>query len=223
MEKERNYYAKVAIVGQSGTGKSYLSKTADKETTGLINVERKPLPYKSMPLFKFEGRPKTWVAFIKNLNDYINNPEVKSIIIDSQTMALNILHNEMGKTFTGYDIYKNFNKAVYDYLETLKNAEKDIIVLSHDEILPIEGEKVKRMAVHGKEYEGKIEQHYSIVLYTGTRLKEGSPEYFLKTFEPGTSTKVPEGLFPDKNGITLKEIKNDSGYIFEELKNYYSK
>lgn len=222
MNLERTYFAKVAIVGQSGTGKSYLSKTANKETTGFVNVERKPMPYKTEP-FKNEGRPRNWTGFMKNLTDYIKNPEIETIIVDSQTMALNILNKEMSNMFTGYDIYKNFNKEVYNYLEILKNAEKDIIVLSHDEIVPIDGEKVKRMSVHGKEFEGKIEQHFSIILYTGTRIKENKPEYFLKTFEVGTSTKVPEGLFPDEKGNTLSEIKNDANYIFESLKEYYSK
>jgi len=216
-QRKRIYYGKVAIVGPSGTGKSYLSKTADRETTGYINVERKPLPYKIEP-FKFEGRPKNWAGFMKNIKDYADNPEVKQIIIDSQTMAFNLLQKEMSTNYSGYDIYKHYNKQVYDYLELLKNIEKDVIILSHDEILKVDdGTKAKRMTVHGKEFEGKIEQHYTIVLYTGTRLKNSRPEYFLKTFEVDTSTKVPEGLFDDK-----LEVPNDAGYIFNALNEYYS-
>src|SRR5690349_1561455 len=80
---ERIYYAKVAIVGPTGSGKSYMTKMADRDTTGFINTENKPLPYKSAP-FKFEGRSKTWAGFMKNLKDYAENPDVKRIIIDSQ-------------------------------------------------------------------------------------------------------------------------------------------
>jgi len=132
-------------------------------------------------------------------------------------MAFNLLNKEMGNTFTGYDVYKQFNKHVHEYLELIKNIEKDIIVLSHEELINIDGYKQKRMKVQGKEFEGAIEQHYSIVLYTGTRLKDGKPEYFLHTFEPETSTKVPEGMF---NGAL--EIPNDAGYIFSEIESYYS-
>lgn len=215
---ERTYYGKVAIVGPSGTGKSYLSKTADKQLTGYVNLERKPLPYKTEP-FKFEGRPKSWTGFLKNLKDYADNPEIQYIIIDSQTMAFNILQKEMSTTFSGFDIYKHYNKQVYDYLELLKNIEKDIIILSHDEILKVDdGTKAKRMTVHGKEFEGKIEQHYTIILYTGTRIKDNKPQYFLKTFEVDTSTKVPEGLFDDK-----MEISNDAAFIFQKLEEYYKK
>jgi len=216
--RERLYYAKVAVVGPSGTGKSYLSKTVDKETTGLINVERKPLPYKT-EAFKFEGRPKNWSGFKKNLEDFGNNKDIQRIIIDSQTMAFNILNKEMANSFTGFDVYKNYNKHVYEYLELLKNIEKDIIVLSHDELVKLdEGSKVRRMSTHGKEFEGKIEQHFTIVLYTGTRLKEGKPQYFLKTFEQDTSTKTPEHLFGNPNPI---EIENNGKFIFESLENYY--
>lgn len=217
VKKERLYYGKVAIVGPSGTGKSFLSKTADRKTTGYINMERKPLPYKTEP-FKFEGRPKDWSGFMANLKDYGEHSDIQHIIIDSQTMAFNILLKEMSKQYSGFDIYKNYNKNVYEYLELLKNIEKDVIILSHDELVKLdEGSKVRRMTVHGKEFEGKIEQHYTIVMYTGTRLKTGKPEYFLKTFEVDTSTKVPENLFDEKI-----EIPNDAKYIFDKLKEYYS-
>jgi len=223
-EQKRLYWAKVAIVGASGTGKSYLSKTADLDTCGYVNIERKPLPYRQDKAFKFIGQPKSWSSFIKNIEDFSNNPEIKTMIIDSQTMAFNILQKEMGQNFSGFDIYKNYNRKVYEYLELLKNIPKDVIVLSHDELIKLdEGSKVRRMAVHGKEFEGKIEQHYSVILFTGTRLNNSKPEYFLKTFESDTSTKVPECLFSkDSTSETPMEIANDAKFIFEKLDEYYT-
>lgn len=221
-KKMRTYYAKIAIVGPTGSGKSFLTKTADKITTGFINAENKPLPYKSEP-FKYEGKPKTWDGFSKCLKDYGDNVEIENIIIDSQTMAFAILNSQMGKDFTNWDIAKNYNKRVYAYLTDLKNIEKDVIVFSHDELLKIgEGDRQKRMVVHNKEHEGKIEEHFTIVLYTGTRIVNGKPEYFLKTFEEGSSTKVPQGMFPDKQGNNLLEIPNDAAYILKAVKEYYS-
>jgi len=229
---ERTFYGKTAIVGPTGTGKSYLTKTLDVATTGYINAERKPLPYKQPP-FPFMAQPKTWAQFMAALEDYgklegenkkgQNMADIKRIVIDSQTMAFNTLNKEMSLNFTGFDIYKNYNRQVYEYLERLKNIEKDVIIFSHDEYLKIEGEGKKRMmSVHGKEFEGKIEQHFTTVLYTGTRFKDNVPQYFLKTFEQDTSTKVPEGMFPDKNGNNLLEIPNDGKYIFDCVESYYS-
>jgi hypothetical protein len=215
-KKERLYFAKVAIVGQSGTGKSYMTKTADRATTGYINFERKPLPYKAEP-FKFEGRPSSWTGFRKNFQDYVKNPEVKGIVIDSFTMALNTLIKEMGERYSGFDVYKFYNKEVYQFLEELRSAEKDIFVFAHDELAKSDdGERIKRMATHGREFDGKLEQHFTIVLYTGTRYKDNKPEYFLKTFEPGASAKSPEGLFDSI------EIPNDAGFILNSLEEYYS-
>lgn len=217
VEGKRTYYAKMAIVGPTGTGKSYLTKTADRLTTGYINSENKPLPYKSEP-FKHEIKPKTWVGFMKILKEYAENPEIKSIIIDSQTMAFQILNSEMGKSFSGWDIARHYNRNVYEYLVFLKGIEKDVIVFSHDEFVKIsEGVKQKRMVVHNKEHEGKIEAHFSCVLFTGTRMDKGKPNYFLRTFEEDTSTKVPEGMFG-----TLLEIPNSAEYILKAVEAYYS-
>lgn len=220
---QRSFYGKLAIVGPTGAGKSYLAKTADRATTGYINMERKPLPFKDGGPFLNMGQPKNWSSFKANLEKYGADPAIKRIIIDSQTMAFNTLNKEMSMNFSGFDIYKNYNRQVYEYIELLKNIEKDIIVFSHDEWLKVEGEGKKRMmSVHGKEFEGKIEQHFTIVLYTGTRMKDGKPQYFLRTFEQDTSTKVPEGMFPDKNGENLLEIPNDAKYIFDCMESYYS-
>lgn len=214
--KQRTYYGKVAIVGASGSGKSYLTKTADRETTGFVHPERKPLPYKA-PLFKFEGKPRTWTGFLKNLDDYIKSGEVKNIIIDSQTEAFKLLNTEMSNNFSGWDIAKNYNKEVTKYLNVIRDAEKDIIVISHDELIKIDdGTKERRMVVHNKEHEGKVEQAYTIVLFTGKRIKDNKPEFFLKTFDVDSSTKSPEGLFGDR-----LEIPNSAEYIFNALEEYY--
>ena len=220
--KVRTFYAKVAVVGPSGSGKSYMTKTADKNTTGYINSENKPLPYKAAG-FKHMGVPKTWAGFMKCLEDYSKNPEIKNIIIDSQTEAFNILNSESVKNFSNWDIAKNYNKNIRAYEVFLKDIQKDVIVFSHDEVIRIgEAGKQKRMVVHNREHDGKIEEHYTIVLYTGTRLDKGKPQYFLRTFEEDTSTKTPEGMFPDKNGDNLLEIPNDAAYIFTAAENYYS-
>lgn len=216
---KRTFYGKVLIIGPSGYGKSYLSKTADKEKVGYINMERKPLPYKGT--FKFMGQPKTWSAFMRNLDDYGKNDEITQIIIDSQSMAFDTLHKEMKANFKGFDIYGNYNKEITRYFDLLRDIQKDIIVISHDETLVDQGFKTRKAKVHGKEFEGRIEAYYTTVLFTEKRLKDNKPEFFLKTFEPDTSTKTPEGLFPDKDGENLLEIPNDAEYIFKALETYY--
>lgn len=219
-EKQRTDFAKVLVIAPSGYGKTFLSKTADLEKTGFINTENKPLPFKGS--FKFHGKPKSWAGFLKNLEDYGNNPEIKNIIIDSQSMALDTLHAEMKQNFKGFEVYGNYNTQVKKYLDLMKSINKDIIVLSHDESIVVDGYKQKRAKVHGKEYEGRLEAHYTIVLFGGKKLEDNTPRYFLRTFEEDTSSKVPESMFPGKDGNNLLEIANDAKYIFESLEKYYS-
>lgn len=44
--EQRDYY-KTLVVGASGRGKTYMFRDLDPNTTGFINVEDKPLPFKN--------------------------------------------------------------------------------------------------------------------------------------------------------------------------------
>lgn len=221
MEKtQRIDFGKVLVVAPSGYGKTFLSKTADFETTGMINVENKPLPFKGT--FKNMGKPKTWGGFMKNIEDYSKNPDIKSIIIDSQSMAFDILHNEMQTNFKGFDVYSNYNKQLAKYFDAIRDIQKDVIVLSHDETVVEQGYKQRKAKVQGKQYEGRVEAYYTVVLFADKKMKDSKPEYFLRTFSEDTSTKCPEGLFPNKDGVNLLEIPNDAAYIFKQIEQYYT-
>ena len=220
MSKTRTDYGKVLIVAPSGYGKSFTAKTADFEKTGLVNVENKPLSFKGT--FKYHGKPKTWNGVMKNLEDYANNADINNLFLDSQSMAFDMLHTEMQNNFKGFDVYSNYNKQLVRYFDAIRNVNKDMIVLSHDETIAVEGLKQKRAKVQGKQFEGRVEAYYTVVLFADKRMKDGKPEYFLRTFAEDTSTKVPEGLFPDKNGDNLLEIPNSAEYIFKCLEDYYS-
>lgn len=216
---KRTDFGKILVIAPSGYGKTFLSKTADPETTGFVNSENKPLPFKGN--FKFHGKPKSWAGFLKNIEDYGNNPEVSQMIIDSQSMGFDMLHVEMQNNFKGFDIYANYNKQLSRYFDLIRSIEKDVIVLSHDETVVEQGYKQRKAKVQGKQYEGRVEAYFTTVLFADKRIKEGKPEYFLKTFLEDTSTKCPEGLFPGKNGDNFLEIPNDANYIFKALNQYY--
>ena len=126
-QKERNFYAKVAIVGQSGTGKSYLSKTANHDTTGYVNMERKPLPFKQGKAFKYMGQPKTWGAFKKNIEVYGADPAIKNIII-SKLEQLNKMIPCSGEYFKLSNWINTLSTIPIGNYHTLpiKNTDTDI-------------------------------------------------------------------------------------------------
>lgn len=216
----RTDFGKILVVAPSGYGKTFLSKTADFEKTGFVNSEQKPLPFKGN--FKYQGKPKSWAGFLKNIEDFAKNPDITNMIIDSQSMGFDMLHSEMQQNFKGFDIYANYNKQLVRYFDLIRSIEKDCIFLSHDETIVEQGFKQRKARVHGKNFEGRVEAYYTVVLFADKRIKEGKPEYFLRTFAEDTSSKTPESLFPDKNGNNLLEIPNDAAYIFKSLEEYYS-
>lgn len=218
---QRTDFGKVLVLGQSGNGKTFLGKTADFEKTGFINLSRKSLPFKGE--FKFHGKPKSWQGFVKNLTDYGENPEIDKIIIDDITMGFDVLLQECQKTFKGFDVFSAYNKRIPDFLDLVRDIQKDVIVTGHEEVLLIEGYKQKRAKIHGKQFEGLVERYFTTVLYADKRMKDNKPEYVLKTFEVETSAKCPEGLFPSKSvDENLLEIPNSAEFIFKKLEEYYS-
>lgn len=209
-------YGKALILGQSGYGKTFMFRNCDPDTFGFINAERKPLPFRKN--FKYHGKPTNWYSFIKNLEDFGNNPDIESIGIDSESMAFDMLYQECQANFKGFDIYSSFNRQIVQFLNLLRDVQKDIIVTGHDELLLIEGYKQKRAKVHGKMYEGRIESYYTIVMYADKDFKNDEARYFLKTMLPDTSSKVPPDMFNE----TKYSIPNDAAMIFAKMKEYYS-
>lgn len=83
----------IAIVGQSGSGKSSSIRTLDPKETFIVNVASKPLPFKG-----WRSKYTIWnktnpngnyintsdVVTIGNILNYINTkrPEIKNVIIE---------------------------------------------------------------------------------------------------------------------------------------------
>ena len=99
--ENRDYY-KVLLVGASGKGKTYSFKDMDVNTTGFINVENKPLPFKNA--YKFHKRITTYYEVLETLIEYARNPEIKCIVVDSFSAYSDLVLQEMRKTKKGLTI-----------------------------------------------------------------------------------------------------------------------
>ena len=65
----------IAIVGPSGRGKTYSFRNMDKEKTGFINIEGKPLPFKNE--FKYYHKSTSWQDTYSKLIEYAKNKIMK--------------------------------------------------------------------------------------------------------------------------------------------------
>jgi hypothetical protein len=214
MNQERDYY-KILLVGQSGNGKTYSFRDMDPNTTGFINVENKPLPFKNK--FKYHKRISRYSEVLETLVEYAKNPEITSIVVDSFSAYGDLLLAEARKTKKGFDIWSMYNDEIGRFMTAMKWVPKEVFVTAHYEILNLEGAQEKRVKVKAKEWESVVEKEFTIVMFADKKFNEkGKPEYYYQLVGEGMSAKCPPDLF----GQDTYSITNDGNMIFNTILNY---
>lgn len=208
----RDYY-KTLFVGRSGTGKTYSFRNMDTNSTGFVNVENKPLPFKNN--FKHHARPQTTAQVKEALGAFATNPEITCIVIDSFSAYVDILLSEARTTKRGFDIWSFYAEEIGKFLNAIKKIDKEIFITAHYEWLQgEEGVKEKRIKVKGREWEGLVEKEFTIVLYTDNKVDDkGVPKYFFNLFQENASTKCPPDIF----GANVGTIPNDAKVVLDKI------
>lgn len=208
-------YFKLLIVGASGRGKTFAARNLGPNT-GLINAENKPLPFKSN--IKYHVRPTNYIDTYKQIVELGKNPEVECIVLDSFSAYTDSLLSEIRKTKKGFDIWSMYNEEIGKVLNLIKMVPKHVFITAHYEVLSVDGGSEKRVKVKAKEWEGLIEKEFTVVLYanSGIDSKTGKPEYWLNTFQQGTSAKCPPDLF----GPDVLKIPNDYAFILNKVEEF---
>jgi len=207
----RDYY-KILEISQSGSGKTYSNRNMNPDTTGFINVENKPLPFKNK--FKYHKRPNSYIEVLDCMAEYAKNTEIDCIIIDSFSAYIDLLLAECRRSKKGFDIWNMYNEEVGRFFQYVKGIQKEVFVTGHYEILGIEGNMEKRLKVKGKEFESTCEKEFTIVLYGDKKFNDkGKPEYYYSLVGEGTSAKCPPDIF----GEDVQTIDNDNKFIFDKI------
>lgn len=208
---ERDYY-KILLISQSGKGKTYSFRNMNPATTGFINVENKPLPFKNN--FKYHKRCLTVEDAKAALKEYANNPEITAIVFDSFSAYVDLLLGIARATKKGFDIWNYYNEEIGKILNFIKSIQKEVFVTAHYEWLAgDEGVKEKRLKVKGKEWEGVVEKEFTIVLYADNKFEDKKPVYYFSTVLENSSCKMP----PEILGEDVYTIPNDSKYILDKI------
>lgn len=232
--QDKMFYPNILVVGPSGSGKSSSLRNLNPETTAIVNIERKALPFKGAQKFKHHIMCETASDVVTQVNMQVGiNPAIEAVVIESfQSFDESVL-DTCRKTYKGYDIFTNHNKQVRDFINGLKwlglprkgIPPKFVIVLGLDEIvnlaLPTGNNKAtRRLKVDGKELTGTLEKEFTIVFFTevieqnlgGKQLMEYK---FMTNSDGITSAKTPMGMFAEKY------IDNDLGKVLVKVKEYY--
>lgn len=210
----KDYY-KALLVATSGKGKTHSFRNMNPETTGFINVENKPLPFKNK--FKFQCKPTTSVEVLEKIREYAVNPVITAICVDSFSAYLDLLINEARTTKKGFDIWNMYNEGIATFNKYIKSCQKEVYVTAHYEIIGIEGNQEKRVKTKAKEWEGMVEKDYTIVLYADNALDEkGKFNYFFNLAQENTSAKCPPDIF----GAEVLKIPNDVKFVDDKIKEF---
>ena len=220
----------VAIIGDSGTGKSTLVETLPPDRTVILNTENKPLPmrnfnkftniniiaYKKMDAILTElARTK-----LKEGEEILPKDKYDFVVIDSFTSLTEMIHRYSSVINTGYDIWAGYNDMIVDILLKIKALPQQVFVTALPEQKAEQFGEVKEYArVKGKELKyGFFEKEFAVVLFTSPQYNDdsGEMEDVLMDYVPNkrNSAKAPRGLFP-------KRPQNDALVIATAINEYY--
>lgn len=197
----------VLILGESGTGKTASLRNCTPDRFGVINVSKKPLPFRSelMPY---------------NTDDYgkiigaLKLAKTPSIVIDdSQYLMVNAFMRRCKEK--GYDKFTDIANSHWSLIDFIINDLPDTMVvylMSHTDRDQQGNEKAKTVGRMIDQYI-TLEGLFSIVLKT--RVVDGT--YTFQTHNSGFDTvKSPIGMFEED------EIDNDLMLVDDVIRAYYN-
>ena len=221
----------VYIIAPSGSGKTSSIRTLNPETTFIINVLNKDLPWKG------SGKQyKLWDKETKTGNmivttdtqavimwlDYISKtmPHIKNICIDDDTyLTIMELQRRANESWSKYEvIVQNF----LDLAAKTKSLRDDIVVfiLHHTEELvdDITQEKTYRAMSFGKllnEKMGGQECQFTQVLRAAKETNGNEIDYVFYTTDSKSTVKTPFELY------NSNKIPNDLAYVRKCMDCFY--
>lgn len=202
----------VLIIGKSGSGKSASLRNFDEKELALINVSKKPLPFKKT----FESTANT--DDYQTIIDLISKTTKDSIVIDDAGyLIVNMFMRGHAAAGTGNAIFGFYNKvgdSFWNLIEHIKTLPKNkvVYVIMHEDKNEFGDIKPKTI---GKILDEKVclEGMFTMCL----RCMKEDKRYIFRTQSDGFDvSKSPEGLFDQI------EIDNDLKFVDERIRDYWN-
>lgn len=195
----------VMVYGESGTGKSTSLRNFQQGECSVINVSKKPLPFRNqLPVAKTDD--------YKVITDLLQKSVSKSLVIDDATY---LMTNEFMRTakVTGYQKFTDMAKNFFDMIQTAINLPDDKIVyiMGHVDRDQFGNESFKSI---GKLLSEKVTLEGLFTIVLKTVVKDGRYQFATQTNGMDT-VKSPMGMFEQ----TL--IDNDLKAVDQQIRSYY--
>ena len=201
----------IFVVGPSGSGKSSSLRNLNPETTIILNTEQKALPFRSSNKFKLNVPIANMADFHVAFEKAIISPVAKTIVIESFTSMIEQQFLASGQSYSGFDLWADYQAEIRRILNRSKGTDKYIIFLGIDHIFEgVNGVEERCIAVQGA-LKKQIEKEFVIVLFTDmVSNAEGIAEYrFITNKQKGyehTGVKSPMEMLPLTMPNDLKEV-----------------
>lgn len=216
----------VAVVGETGSGKTTSIETMDPKDTYVIGVAGKELPFRGADkMYSTENRNYKAVESAKEILDLLKviskeAPHVKNIVIDDANYIMSFdLVNKA--TETGFTKFSLLAQGMVRLIQEAKKLRDDLIVyyFSHSDEVEDSGEIVTyKMKTSGKMLDNQVNLAglFTIVLYTYVETKGDKSSYWFVTnrFQK-LPAKSPKGMFD------LIKVPNDLKAVTETIREYY--
>jgi len=217
----------IAIVGDTGSGKSTSIKHLDSKSTYIINVAGKELPFRgSGKLYNSENKNYKDISDAKEILKLLRTisekaTHIKNVIIEdgNYIMAFNLVSKA---TEVGYTKFSVMAQDMVNLIQEAKKLREDlnIFYFSHLEEVEDSGEVVNyKLKTAGKMIDSQIKMEglFTVVLYALTESKGDKTEYFFATNRyKKYPAKSPIDMFTD-----LK-IDNNLQIVVDKINEYYS-
>ena len=218
----------VAIVGQTGTGKSTSIEKLNPKETVIIGCVNKPLPFRGWKQHYISGPGGNYIISVdsKKIVEALafvsaSRPEIKQIIIDDfQYLMSTEFMNRSNET--GWEKFTDIARHVWDVITKARELRDDlrVIFLSHDEIITENFQPKRKIKTIGKLLDDKVtlEGLFTVVLFTDIQKNqnEDTLKYTFITQNDGTTTaKSPRGMFDEMF------IPNDLVDVIAKMDAYY--
>ena len=196
----------VLIIGESGSGKSTSMRNFQPGELGIINVSRKPLPFRtSLKCVNTDN--------YMQIDDTITKAKAKSLVIDDAQylMANEFMRNAKVNGYQKFtDIALNFWTLVQTVVNDLPD-QKIVYFMAHTERDASGNEKMKTI---GKMLDEKITIEGLFTIVMKTVVQDG--RYMFSTQPNGQDTvKTPMGMFDQPL------IDNDLRMVDMTIREYY--
>lgn len=218
----------ILIVGQSGSGKSnslerLLTGPRAKEVA-VIDLERKGFPFLFDPAkLGYFAEPADCVKAGDAIRTALAMPTIKIVVYDSLSKYLELVREEGKVLKTGWDVWNYYNDKILKFMEANKASGKVVIATVLDEVVKIDlpdGNSTTRLraSVQGKQFEGKLEKEFLIVLFVEARKVNGAIKHgFVPHTDGLTSAKAPQWMglpaFMDNDVAQVVEKLYEKGVV----------